>query len=88
MIVKRLLKAWRSHPAGTTVVIPNDVHEELVDESVVEPTSEVRRLIAEWRDPSGETHPAGVRVELDGETKANLLRIGVLEPTAHDAAQG
>jgi len=83
LIIKRLRQAWQGKPAGMTVVVQDEEHAELVNESVVGPTSAVRELIDAWDDPDGHTHSAGTQVELDAATKTELQKIGVLGPTAH-----
>lgn len=84
VFVKKLRQAWQGQPEGTTVVVADDqVHGDLVKESVVHPDTEVRALIREWQDPEGTTHAPGTRVRLDAATVADLEEIGVLGPTAH-----
>lgn len=81
MIVKKLLDAWRDHDAGSTVVVAEDRHEELVQASLVEPTATVKRLIRDWEGPDGVTYPADTSVELDAATALELESIRAIRPT-------
>jgi hypothetical protein len=81
MIVKRLLGAWRGKSAGSTVVVGDEHHDELLRSSLVEPTASVKKLIQDWEGPDGVTYPAQTRVELDAATARDLETRGVLGPT-------
>jgi hypothetical protein len=81
MFAKKLLGSWKGRAAGSTVVVGEDGHAELLKESLVEPTATVKNLIKEWEAPDGVTYPADTRVELDRETADELEKIGAIRPT-------
>jgi hypothetical protein len=81
VIVKKLVRSWLGKAPGSTVVIDDDRHEELLLASVVEPTAEVKQLIREWEGPEGVIYPADTRVELDAATARELKDIGAIRPT-------